>query len=182
MAKRILIITLLVIFGVSIVFFIDIHSAKSTQIITRKKNRDYELTLFSEQGEEIFSERYPVEPRFKEINKGVIEIALNTGSSSTYVFFFDKKKGKVSDIFFTPILFGDNYIAFMKNEVLVLTDMFEQERLYIEISRDFSKVANPISAVINIALIDANAISLKYYKGSDFDEVSEIITMRKEAF
>ena len=53
-------------------------------------------------------------------------------------------------------------------------DIFKEGILYQEITRDFSKTADPMSAIISVDMIDSENIQLRYYKGKTFAIESEI--------
>lgn len=135
----------------------------------------YELVLYNQDKEEIFSMIYPREPRITDITESVLEISVSTGNPSRYVFYFDRQNGRVSETFFNPILFGGQYVAYMEENRLILTDLFEEGILHEEIIKDYSKTADPVSAVISIEVLENRDIMLQYYKGKDMEEVSEIV-------
>lgn len=48
------------------------------------------------------------------------------------------------------------------------------------IVRDFTKTADPMSAIIDIELIDSGNVKLTYLTGNDYTEVTEIISLEKD--
>ena len=52
--------------------------------------------------------------------------------------------------------------------------------MYQEIERDFSKTADPISAIIDIWMLDNENAVLKYCKGIDYEIKTEIISMAQD--
>lgn len=79
---------------------------------------------------------------------------------------------------------GTNILHIMKddsidaeNAILILTDLFQKGYLYQEITRDFSIMTDPMSAVISVEMIDDSSIRLEYYKGDEMEIVSEIIEL-----
>lgn len=103
---------------------------------------------------------------------------MSTGNPSRYVFYFDRQNSKISETFFNPILFDNMYVAYMEENKLILEDIFSEGILCEEIARDYSKMADPVSAVDSIEISENGEISLQYYKGDDMELVSEIIEMR----
>lgn len=145
------------------------------KFLCREVSEGYEVVLFGKWNEEIFSEIYPKEPGIANITDDILEISVSTGNPSRYVFYFDQKTSRISDTFFNPILFDNKYVAYMENDRLVLTDIFGEGTLYKEILRDFSKMANPVSAVISIERMESGDILLRYYAEEDMGIVSETI-------
>ena len=139
-------------------------------------NDEYQITLYNNQGIKILSETYPIEPSIAEISKDILEISITTGSPSRYSYYFNKESSKISSTFFNPIIRGDENIAYMdENHILILTDMFEQGIIYKKIHRDFTATADPISAIISIEVIDDKNIELNYYSGPNYIEKIELI-------
>lgn len=62
---------------------------------------------------------------------------------------------------------------------LILTDIFERGILHQEIVRDFSfsVIADPMSVISSVEMIDDKSIRLKYFEGEDMSYVSEIIEL-----
>ena len=71
-------------------------------------------------------------------------------------------------------LIDGKYVAYMENEELIFTDIFNEE-IYRTIQRDFAPAIDP---VISIEMPDRDTILLHYYKGKDFLEVQEEIDIR----
>ena len=84
----------------------------------------------------------------------LVEIVIGVGSPAHYIYYFDKKRNKVSDTFFNPILVDDKYIAYMGDGLekgLIIMDLFNEDEFYKRIDRDFSPVIDFNSAVsINV--------------------------------
>lgn len=63
----------------------------------------------------------------------------------------------------------------MEDGELILKDIFHKDLLYMSISRDFTKTADPMSAIIAIEMQDEGTIVLSYYRGENYEETSEIL-------
>lgn len=158
------------------IFFILFFLIKKDNFIVCKEVSDgYELILYSKSKDVVFSGIYPREPGINKIEENIVEISISTGSPARYVFYFDIENSEISDVFFNPIQFENEYIAYMEDGKLILTDIFKRDKLYKEIVRDFTKTANPMSTIVNIKLIDNENIILEYYIGEDYTQVSETI-------
>lgn len=137
----------------------------------------FEVTFFDSTHEIIFSECYPMEPAINQVADNVFEVSISVGSPATYVFYIDMVNAEISETFFNPLFIEARYIAYMEDSELILRDVFNDDLLCMAISRDFTKTANPMSAIISVKMQDKNTIKLSYYKGDNYEETSEIITI-----
>ena len=149
-----------------------------------KAEEGYELTIYSSSGATVLSEVYPQEPGISWVTENVIEIAISVGSPACYRFYVDIEEDKISDAYFNSILV-DEYVAYMEDDrKLILCDIFyadqQEDLLYMTIVRDFTKTADPMSAIMGIELIDSENIELTYWTGEDYTEVKEIIPIDKD--
>ena len=135
----------------------------------------YEVVLYGKRNEEFFSIVYPKEPEIISIADDILEISVSTGSPSRYTFYFDSKSVKISETFFNPMLIDNKYVAYMENDRLILVDIFREGILYKDIVRDFSKMADSISAVISIEPLENGDFFLQYYKGDEMQIITEKI-------
>lgn len=155
------------------------HSLKkitNSQYTCEKTVDGYEVTLFDRKNNTVFDMVYPKEPWIREIDDDILEIGISTGLPSSYVFYFDKETSKISDTYFNSILLDSKYIAYMDDGELVISDLFDKRVFYKKITRDFTKTANPSSAIISIELVDEENLIIDYYKGEDYEEVAEVIS------
>ena len=128
----------------------------------------------------LFYGQLPIEPDVCQVGENLLEVSMSTGNPARYVFYIDKEYATTSDIYFNPILVGDEYVAYMQDGKLIFSDIFytdveNTEQLYLTIIRDFTQTADPISAIISIEMPDSENIELTYYTGEDYTEVTEII-------
>ena len=137
----------------------------------------FEVKLYGREGEEIYSFVYPKEPAINKVTDDVIQISFSTGTESVYLLYFDRKNGKVSDVYYNAIPIGDKYIAYMEDhEKLKIESMFDQQ-FYAEIERDFSKAAAPGYQIESIGAIDEETIFLRYLRGGEYERTMEIICL-----
>lgn len=149
------------------------------QFTCEKVSDGYELNLYSKSKEKVFSAIYPKEPGIKEVSEDILQISISLGSPACYVFYFNETNAEISETFFNPIYFGDKYVAYMENEKLVLKDVFDEGLVYKEIERDFTKTADPISAIIKIEMLNDGNILLKYYR-EDYVKRTEVIEILED--
>lgn len=78
-------------------------------------------------------------------------------------------------------MFGGRYIAHLPvggdqwDELLILTDIFEEGILDQEIYRDFSVTADLMSVIYSIELTDEEHIMLEYYVEENYTVVNEVV-------
>lgn len=135
----------------------------------------FEITFYSKTNEVFFSEWYPKEPAISQVTENIFEICISVGSPASYISYLDIENAEISETFFNSLLFGDCCVAYMEDGKLILRDIFNEGLLYMTISRDFTKTADPMSAIIAIEMQDEGTIILSYYKGEDYEEISEEI-------
>ncbi|MDE7254230.1 MAG: hypothetical protein K2O32_14995 [Acetatifactor sp.] len=137
----------------------------------------FEVTFYSRTNKKFFSECYPQEPVISQVADHIFEVSISVGSPAAYIFYVDIENGELSETFFNPLFFGKCCVAYMEDGQLVLRDIFNKDLLYMTISRDFTRTANPMSAIISIEIQDGGDVVLSYYKGENFEETSEVITI-----
>jgi len=146
--------------------------------IIKEISDGYQVNLYNDIGRLVLSQTHAVEPVVGFLTEDIIQVRISTGSPSVYVYYFNKKTSEISTVYFNPIIFGNTYIAYMDEGTLVLSDIFEH-KFNMQIMRDFTQTADPISAVKSIEMIDDSSIRLKYYSGDDYLEQTEIINIDK---
>ncbi len=151
----------------------------------------YQLTLYDKEHNEILSEPYPESMWIDGVSEDVLEIGISVGNPAKHTYYFNKETAQISDTFYNAIVVGDKYIAYMEDDAyiaddasdreertLILSDVFKEGILYQEITRDFSKTAEPMSAVISIEMIDDETVRLEYYQGEDYTVECEDISIK----
>ena len=147
---------------------------------------EYEITLYDKVHNEVYSAVYPEVSWVKMITDTVCEIGVSVGSPARYTFYFDTETAEMSDTYYNAKLFGDRYIAYMEDDVngadiytLILTDIFKRGILHQEVVRDFSfsVIADPMSVITSVEMIDDKTIRLKYFESENMTGVSEIIEL-----
>ncbi len=145
-----------------------------SQVAVKRIAEEYEVRLYDKAYNEVFSTTYPKEPWIVEVTESIFEIGYSTGSPASTVVYFDKDSGKISAGYMNSRLIDGKYVAYMENEELIFTDIFNEE-IYRTIKRDFATAIDPL---ISIEMLDRDTILLHYYKGNDFLEVQEEINIR----
>ena len=118
----------------------------------------------------------------KEISDTIIHLAINVGSPARYECFFDRETGEKSEGYFNVSAVNNRTVVYMdwtqEGEIcLVIKDMFDKNRLYKEIIRDFSPTAVPSNDLTKAVFLDDTTLEIEYYVGEDYDSVKEVITI-----
>lgn len=148
---------------------------------------DFEVTLYDKENNAVHVEAFAILPWIEEKTNNILQIGISGGDISSLIFYFDKERAKVSPYYTESFYLRDNYIAYMEDEsTLILTDIFEDGELYMEISRDFSDsrqlggMHHSIKDVTMITLNGRDAVVLEYYEGEDRELISDIIPLDEE--
>lgn len=176
---------ILILISIIIVCFVGYYNFSNEIIINdnqikllKNKTGIYKIILFSSDKIKICDMNFPKEPWIKNITDEIDEIGISMGSPSKYVFYFNKNSNEISEVFFNSILLDDGLIAYMTNNVLIISDVFTPHKIYKKITRDFTRTANPISAIYDIKLINDKTINLYYYSGENYLEKNEVILIQ----
>ena len=148
---------------------------------------DFEVTLYDKENNAVHVEAFAMLPWIAEKTDNILQIGISGGDISSLIFYFDKERAKVSTYYTESFYLKDNYIAYMKDEsTLILTDIFEDGELYMEISRDFSDsrqlggMHHSIKDITMFTLNGRDAVVLEYYEGEDRELISDIIPLDEE--
>lgn len=148
---------------------------------------DFEVTLYDKENNAVHVETFAMLPWIEEMTNNILQIGISGGDISSLIFYFDKERAKVSPYYTESFYLRDNYIAYMKDEsTLILTDIFEDGELYMEISRDFSDsrqlggMHHSIKDITMFTLNGRDAVVLEYYESEDRELISDIIPLGEE--
>lgn len=142
--------------------------------IINKTVNGYELVFYNNDGNQIFNKSYQKSPFVREINNQLYQVVNSSGSNSNDTYFVDVKEGKVSDSYFN-LLFSDDEIAvFMEDSTIFVSEIFDKNKKYVEIKRDFSLTAVQQSTILSVER-DGDVLCIRYLKGRNYEEVYEEI-------
>lgn len=148
---------------------------------------DFEVTLYDKENNAVHVEAFAMLPWIAEKTDNILQIGISGGDISSLIFYFDKERAKVSPYYTESFYLRDNYIAYMKDEsTLILTDIFEDGELYMEISRDFSDsrqlggMHHSIKDITMFTLNGRDAVVLEYYEGEERELISDIIPLGED--
>lgn len=150
---------------------------KKGKILCKEVDDGYEIVLYDKKNDVIKIIYTSKKPGINNLKDDIWEISESIGSPAKYVFYYDLQSCKISNVFFNPILIENKYVSYFDNGKLIISDLFDEKVFYKSIARDFTKTANPGSAIISIALFDEENLMIEYYKGKEYEEVAEIISL-----
>lgn len=179
--KKILLWTIPFFIMLCAVICIGLHvDSRQGKMVFEETQEGKELVIYDRQNHK--TEKIPVTEKtyIKQLTDDLYEIVQSVGSPARYVFYYDMKNGKISEVFFNPILVSadnasDWYIAYMEDGALVICDIFDKEGFCKRIVRDFTKTADPISVIISITPNEDGQFVLKYYQGEAYNVVTETV-------
>lgn len=151
---------------------------------------EYEVTLYDKENKVVHTETFTKLPWISEMTDNILQIGLSLGSPAPYIYYYDKERAIVSTCYPDSFYLKDNYVAYMRDvSTLIVTDIFEDDELYMEISRNFSDSQNlgglylAIKDITWITLKGRDVLILEYHEGEDRELLTEVIPIqnREEA-
>ena len=118
----------------------------------------------------------------REIGEELLEVSIRVGERGNKLrkqdegnFYFHKKTLQMSNIYFNSIVFSEKYVYYMKDNKLIIHDIFLEGILHEEIVRDFSLVEDPVSDVHTFSCSNQDFLIFRYAKGEDKGNIREIL-------
>ena len=139
------------------------------------RGENYLITLYDEDGKEIEEILYAEEPEVKEIGGELLEVSIRTGEHDRETFYFHKKMLQKSDIYVNPTILLEKYIYYMKDNKLIVQDIFLEGMLHEEIIRDFFMIEDPISYVHILSCFNETFLIFRYKKGKEEEDIREVL-------
>jgi len=146
------------------------------------KDGEYEVTLYDKENKVVHTETFTKLPWVSEMTDDILQIGLSLGSPAPYIYYYDKERAIVSTCYPDSFYLKDNYVAYMRDvSTLIVTDIFEDNELYMEISRNFSDSRNlgglylAIKDITWITLTGRDVLVLEYHEGEDRELLTEVI-------
>ena len=177
--KRVIMMFMIIALTTIIVYRANINISKTYKVY--ENNYEYEVVIRQYNGKVIVSENtYNMEPIIKEVGKDTL--MLKVGKGDWHITrFINVKEGTISEGFGNAEAFDSNKVVYPIYEddtiKIVIQDIYDKDKYYREVIRDYTPVAVPKSMIIDIEFIDDSKLLLKYYSGEEWKEVSEIIEL-----
>ena len=148
---------------------------------------EFAVTLYDKENNVVHTETYLKLPWIEEKTDNILEIGVSGGDISSLKVYYDKERSVVSPFYTESFYLRDNYVAYMKDEkTMVLTDIFEDGELYMEVNRNFSDTRHlggmhhSIKNVTMFTLNGQDVVALEYDEGEDRELITDIIALDGE--
>ena len=140
-----------------------------------KYDEKYTITFFKDNGEILYNQslldyRYSV----NEIQDGLFKVYTWFGTNADYTVFVDTKYDKVSKGYSNLLCHDEKNVVYCENNKVFVADMFNDDKIHLSISRDFSETFTLNSAITYIEL-KGDMLCIRYLKGEEYKEVYEEI-------
>ncbi len=140
-------------------------------------DNSYTIILYDKNKIIIHQETVTKEPYISLVDENIIRVTISLGNPLNYIYFYDILSSKISPVYENALLFEKDKIVFMKDNVLIVSNIFSKDLYYKEIKRNFSQTAVPSSAIVSVKFTEPTKLQLNYLEGKDFEEKSEIIDL-----
>lgn len=162
-----------------IVFVRSKCNISNTYVVITNENYNYKVIIKQYNGKVILSEEYHhLWPIVQEIGKDVLTLTLGRGDWWV-TRFINVKDGSVSEQFGNILTYSPDKVVYPKYEDgvmrIIVQDIFDKERYYYEVIRDYAPDVVGTYMVIDAVFLDEATLHLQYYSGEDWEEVSEVI-------
>lgn len=148
--------------------------------IVNDKEENFRLCIKSRRGKVIFNEEYIGEPEIGIIYDDTFLVRRGKGDWHSYTF-INVVTGLVSEEFddisawnHEKVVYGTYENGIIK---IIVRDIYDKEKYYLEILRDYAPVAVPHHVILNAEFINDAQLMLEYYVGENMEDVSEIINL-----
>ena len=145
----------------------------------------YEYIVYTKSGEIARRETVSREPKICLLHNGLLEIATSHGSSAQLFQYYDVEKNLFSETAFwnRALVLEDGKIVYMtldeENEnVLVIQDIFDAEKYYKQVRRNFWPTAVPHLALDHAQVAENGELEITYYSGIDAHVEKERIPLQ----
>lgn len=157
------------------------YDISNTYVVYEKEDYYYEVIIKQYDGKVIISEEYHcLEPIVQEIDKDMLTVTVGRGDYWV-TRFINVRDGVVSEGFGNMVAYSHDkvvYPAYKDGDMkIIVQDIFDENKYYYEIIRDYAPVAVGKYMIIDAKFLDDTTLYLKYYRGEEWEEVEEIIDL-----
>ena len=145
----------------------------------------YEYIIYTKEGEAAWKEEVSREPHIRLLQNGLLEIMTSHGSPAQLYRYYDINNNAFSSESFwnRALVLDDGKIVYMSMDeesktVLVIQDIFDKEKYYKEIHRDFSPLAVPSLTLLDAQVTENGDLEITYYSGSEQNIENETISLQ----
>lgn len=142
----------------------------------------YTYSLYNNTGNVVYEKTVVKEPAIRYITDDILEICDSHGVAANSCCYFNLTTNVLSESFWNPSYTDGKIVVYMDYDetrspdtYLIVRDIFDKEKLYIEATFDFSPLAVPSDAIKSVKYIDSDTLEIVYMKGEkEFETVAEI--------
>ena len=124
----------------------------------------------------------PSTPAIQPVRDGIFEIKTSCGSPCSASAYYDRRTGKVSEIFPDVLAISPEakHVIFAGGGKLLYSSVFSSNKMPRELKtkRPLAVTASMVSAIVSVEFVGPTKVKLRYLSGSDFDEVTEVLTLK----
>lgn len=144
------------------------------------KENNYIVCIKNRQEDIIFYEEYAREPTVKVVYDDTFMVIRGQGDWHGYTF-INIETSLVSEEFDDINAWNHEKVVYSvyENDVIkiVIQDIYDKEKYYKEVLRNYAPEAIPYRVILDAEFINDSQVILKYYRGEEWEEVSEIIDL-----
>lgn len=140
--------------------------------------------LYDSYGNVVYEQTVAKQPKIRYVSENIIEICNSHGTSALSCSYFDLTTNILSENCWNPSYVDEEIVVYMEYDethdpdtFLVIRDIFDSNKLYIELVYDFSSDAVPANVIKNVKRID-DKLEIVYYKGENRTETTENVDLK----
>ncbi len=159
-----------------------IESTQYYKIIQEESNSNYKYQIFDKDKNEVKTETLSRCPKISVIDNSIIKVTVQagTGLSTQWGYFYDIQNDKFSEIYYCIYDQSNGKVVFGDYKKVVVTDMFDKNNYYLEISNFKEKLPdNVVEPIISAEFLEnGNKLKVTHYVGTDYNETEEIFDLK----
>ncbi len=151
---------------------------------TKDNQVAYTYTLYDSYGNVIYEQTVAKEPKISYVSENVLEICTTHGASALSCSYFNLTTNKLSESFWNPSYVDETVVAYMEYDetrepttFLVVRNIFDSNKLYVELLYNFSPKDVPADAIKSVKRID-DKLEIVYLKGDNETETATIVNLK----
>lgn len=158
-----------------------VEQGKNYVITQSNKSHQYHYKILDNNGKTIEEEDISTYPKIQAVSDSIIEVQTGSGNV-VYRQYFNINDRKKSELFQNPIIMDYGKIVYASTRdgklILIVQDLFNRSEFYKEFELDFSPVAIPEDAIVNVQFIeDGTKLRVKYLSGDDYYQKIEDLNL-----
>ncbi len=157
----------------------EIENFKKYYSLSLDKDENYTIKLYDSEGKLVDELSNPKEPSIHFLTNKVMQIIIYYGNPFYYTYFYNIENREISQAYDTPVLAQDDKIVYIDGKKLIVKDIFDKDKYYKEIERNFTETVPPSSAISNAKFISDHELKIKYYEGEKYNQKKETIDLDK---